>query len=524
MIHADSGVPLVGAGHKKFVDILTESARETGQGCRIVLLEGPSGVGKSRIIREVYGSLTSKQEDPPYWPSLVDNRENVVQTRKLIGPGRSAFRWSPGAYPNFLWWDISCRISDDRNPSDAITEFAPFLARHVLPAALSVSRDRGVSTEILVDLANSWRSFAKDVGSEGALEVASRIFNLVSGLDTFGLGLAVKELLAAANWLRGRQANQQQLVADVVLDSQRVPLAQSQVDLLESMAARRLPVVIAIEDLHFMGSDTRELLSELHRRNADVLVLGTAWPESRARPEYNAWREGEGKVTTVYSVQPPSPRDTADMVLAFAPRTSRIEARRIAGKWPNPFALLVLLSLKRVQERIVSGGGALVFGEDLVDEPREVEELYRLRLEEMPSEVAEVLAVTTGTLPTAAELFTADFVRALVGRAAVGAGAITEPVESVTARLEEAEREFYWCTDKGAGVSMFTEPPLQMAAHRRWVDESTRQRRQELLQRVVAELEALIDERRGGGLFVPLDDPTAVAACTWLVDLRRAGV
>ena len=135
------------------------------------------------------------------------------------------------------------------------------------------------------------------------------------GLDAFGLGLAVKELLAAANWLRGRQANQQQLVADVVLDSQRVPLAQSQVDLLESMAARRLPVVIAIEDLHFMGSDTRELLSELHRRNADVLVLGTAWPESRARPEYNAWREGEGKVTTVYSVQPPSPRDTAAMVL-----------------------------------------------------------------------------------------------------------------------------------------------------------------------------------------------------------------
>jgi hypothetical protein len=39
---------------------------------------------------------------------------------------------------------------------------------------------------------------------------------------------------------------------------------------------------------------------------------------------------------------------------------------------------------------------------------------------------------------------------------------------------------------------------------------------------VAKELEDFIDSRRAGSLLMPLDDAVAVAACSWLVELRRA--
>jgi hypothetical protein len=119
-------------------------------------------------------------------------------------------------------------------------------------------------------------------------------------------------------------------------------------------------------------------------------------------------------------------------------------------------------------------------------------------------------------------LFTADFVRVLVGRACVEAQVVGGTAASVVDRLEHAEREFYWCLDKGSGLSMFREPPLQIAAHRHLAAMQPHTARRRLRQAVAKELEDFIDSRRAGSLLMPLDDAVAVAACSWLVELRRA--
>ena len=289
------------------------------------------------------------------------------------------------------------------------------------------------------------------------------------------------------------------------------------------MAAGRLPIVLAIEDLHYMGADTRALLAELQRRNSHVLVLATSWPEARGRKDFAAWRHGAKDFLTVHTVAEPDPEESVPMVLAFAPKTSDHDARRITEKWSNPFALLSLLSLDRVQTLIDSGQRALEFSEDLLDEPEDVTGLYTARLKEMPSDVARALALAAGGLPSAeADLETSDFIRAVVGRANDKARLVPDSLMAVEARLREATATFAWCRDRGVDVSVFREPSLQLAAYRRWESEQARTRRKEFRSTVVSELEVIINARRGDGLLIPLDDPVAVTACSWLLALAEA--
>ena len=212
-----SCVPLVGSRHIVLLDDLITDSRKPDAGFRVHLLEGASGVGKSRIIREVYGALVSGQSHPGYWPPLRENPANVVATRKVLGPGRAEFKWAADALPDFLWWDIECRISNDRNPSDAITEFSPFLQQHAGAAALAVASRNGLAREVARALATSWRNLVHDVAAESALESMTALLQ-ASGLSAPGVGLAVKELLAAAAWIRDRREAQSRRMADVVLE------------------------------------------------------------------------------------------------------------------------------------------------------------------------------------------------------------------------------------------------------------------------------------------------------------------
>ena len=60
----ESFTPFVGEEHLALRNTLLEHIQPRDRGFRAVVIEGPSGVGKSRVIREVYNALASQQPAP----------------------------------------------------------------------------------------------------------------------------------------------------------------------------------------------------------------------------------------------------------------------------------------------------------------------------------------------------------------------------------------------------------------------------------------------------------------------------
>jgi hypothetical protein len=110
---------LLGEGHSALVrDILTRLDQLVAGDVslpRVIVLEGASGMGKSRIVRELYRSLQARQPSPGYWPTLpeVDGPVSGAGTdpmpaRKRLGPPVAGFVWPADALPAFAWWVFDC--------------------------------------------------------------------------------------------------------------------------------------------------------------------------------------------------------------------------------------------------------------------------------------------------------------------------------------------------------------------------------------------------------------------------------
>lgn len=84
----------------------------SGEGPRVVVLLGDSGVGKTRLVQEFYGWLSGQyrsEDDRGYWPpSLTEAGRNL-----LINPPLEEI--DSDQNPPFLWWGIRLSNSGDHN-------------------------------------------------------------------------------------------------------------------------------------------------------------------------------------------------------------------------------------------------------------------------------------------------------------------------------------------------------------------------------------------------------------------------
>ena len=68
---------LAGEGHRHIVDLLAARVRAVAEGDvdvpRAVILQGASGTGKSRVVRELYRVLRIELDGGRYWPELQES-------------------------------------------------------------------------------------------------------------------------------------------------------------------------------------------------------------------------------------------------------------------------------------------------------------------------------------------------------------------------------------------------------------------------------------------------------------------
>jgi hypothetical protein len=168
----------VGVGHIRVVRELTE-AWETAAGedrMGLVVVEGPTGIGKTAVVQALYEQLAMRQARPAYWPATFD-APNAAGTRNL-GPVGSEDNGRPGlasasqgivwrraraeriypldmapaegARPEFFWWGLTARPGEF-----AILGGDPQIQHHVQGIADAIARGDRLTRDRLMMAAKS---------------------------------------------------------------------------------------------------------------------------------------------------------------------------------------------------------------------------------------------------------------------------------------------------------------------------------------------------------------------------------
>ena len=381
MVHA-----LLGE-HQNVVDLLLERLEELRDpDCdlpRVVVLSGPAGSGKTRIVQELYARLRSQQEDT-YWPAMGD----VVRTRggagtdpmagrKVVTPPIDGFVWPAGALPTFGWWGLNCERLSSGNSQDVVSAMRSQLEAHALPLVMARRQVEGLKDKtrrLAGEVVDEVRSAFIDEGLSAAFDaLKQRHISIPFGPTLVKWGFKGVD----ASWRRVQELNR--LKCEFLLGEQDRSIqrtaSQQLADMLISLSHRDLPTVIAIEDMHLMGRELPAFLDAVSsRRSSPILVVGTVWPEGENNGVYRRWLNKAQSSGTVQYVKSPilGVDDLSRMIQEEAPRTSKADLLQIAGRLNNPYLIRLWLTENRTREHIEGHGGAVVLADENIRLPEDV--------------------------------------------------------------------------------------------------------------------------------------------------------
>ena len=411
-----------------------------GDGPRFVHLQAPMGWGKTRIVQEFYRAIAEAQHEPSYWPaSILDDTVEVTtpaqlgDRRKRIMPG--PFRVERGAHPEFLWLGVHAEAADALRPAEIYRDIVEQLRQHLVvllrrrtltQAAKKMIR-RSLSAflpiipadlEDVLDAGEILRDFVKDVVGDGgvgrriyepdAQEQAARLFKLM-----------------ATVWGE---------------DGDKAP-----------------PLVLVIEDCHFMSAASVELVRSILASRFPVLLIATGWPPSSpARPAERAFAafldQAPGAVF-VERLDALSVDEMLRLVDSRHPGTSQRVLRAVVDRCGgNPYALLIML----VRARAVPGRPVPLSVDEAHARPFGLDALFVELFWDLDDETRRQLA--------AASLIGQRFPRAVSRHAALAA--------RVGPELSEALGSGWLRPDAVSGELLaFLEPLRHEVAHRNALDE-----------------------------------------------------
>ena len=465
MVHA-----LLGE-HQNVVDLLLERLEELRDpDCdlpRVVVLSGPAGSGKTRIVQELYARLRSQQEDT-YWPAMGD----VVRTRggagtdpmagrKVVTPPIDGFVWPAGALPTFGWWGLNCERLSSGNSQDVVSAMRSQLEAHALPLVMARRQVEGLKDKtrrLAGEVVDEVRSAFIDEGLSAAFDaLKQRHISIPFGPTLVKWGFKGVD----ASWRRVQELNR--LKCEFLLGEQDRSIqrtaSQQLADMLISLSHRDLPTVIAIEDMHLMGRELPAFLDAVSsRRSSPILVVGTVWPEGENNGVYRRWLNKAQSSGTVQYVKSPilGVDDLSRMIQEEAPRTSKADLLQIAGRLNNPYLIRLWLTENRTREHIEGHGGAVVLADENIRLPEDVVVVLKARWDELDDAVRTGLLYAAAISPDtdgSACRFVSEVVAGVVNRRESDAHYDTRM------GLRRAIEKLCWCRSE-RGVDFFVEPLL----------------------------------------------------------------
>ena len=528
---------LVGTSHNRLVESLTQRVIRVSGGdhslSRIVVLEGPSGTGKSRVVRELYRRLRTEFDSDGYWPALDESGSTETRSRdplpgrKVIGPDTDGFIWPPNALPGFGWWQLHCERMQAGQAIDVTSQARPEIEAHLVPLALAWRRAASVK-EKAFGKKDEFTAAARQALYEGGLEAAGQALSAFD-IAIPGLGMAASWAVRGYRAVKSRRELKQTVYEEVDLNEdvveRRSSLSREMATLISGVAHPRLPAVVVIEDVHLMSATLGEVLDQLSVFNAahPVIVVALAWPESREAPVYARWLEdaleqGRAELITMPYLED---SDLAQFVLSYAPNTAPEVATEAVRAYTNPLALEATLGSSVVARAVAANGMALPL-HALNAYPLSLEAIYRERFRELPEDIQFALAIAAGAIPETTGLQTWPFIRTIVAEAAERSPAVQLRASHLLENIEITAASGVWLV--ATGVSDVFREALQAKVAQQYLEQEVLlpAERSSLRGSVVDVLGEWIDSSRDGGLMIE-DSDTSLVISRWILELAPHG-
>ncbi|MFP7365475.1 tetratricopeptide repeat protein, partial [Corynebacterium callunae] len=532
--------------HNQLVNYLYERVIALDEGDRresnVVILRGPTGTGKTRIVRELFNRLRRERRDL-YWPRFIDSDARTsdiraggdpMASRKLITPsvaGEGEFFWPENALPTFSWWGLNCERREVGGSYDVVTSMRPQLLAH-MPAYLLAYKETTDFRRKVTDQTKKVISKVRDAPPEEKLDWALTSLEMTGIFGPFSIILA-KWGFKVDQYRKNSYISRRNLVEELDLGiqvaSQSETAGSELSELVKAVASPGFPAIVVIEDMHRMGSDLIRLVDELINcpTGRPVLVIGTALAEAFADgfedDTFTNWVRA-GKVANtveICDVVELSGNDLVKLLLDYAPETDLQIARDIVRYLPTPFMLKLWLTIGSVSQAINQNNKAV--SSSLRDElakngtlrHKDLTWLLNYRWNELPNTVRKTLMVAASANPLNDPLGYFPYEPIVQIIEDLGSMINLSRDEAQTA-LAQAVNPALWCR-RNSEVQYFTEAMYTNLARKHAEDEFYEI--DKIPEHAANLLRQWIDENKNG--FVLPDTEEATLACQWLVNMSE---
>ncbi|MDT5096981.1 MAG: hypothetical protein QOC76_718 [Mycobacterium sp.] len=412
---------------------------------------------------------------------------------------------------------------------DVIAQVRPEIETHLVPVMLAWNRVSSVKDKAIAEVARADVESVREAFLKAGFTRANEVLKELAGFAIPGLGGMVSGGITGYRWLKNRrelkeaERSEVDLGADVLV--RRASLSHEVAALIVGAAHTELPAIVVVEDIHFMSTTVGDLLDAVSGQGPKrpVLVVATAWPESREAPIYAQWRESAlaGGRAEIHHMPSLTEGELREIVLAYAPQTATDVATLAVRRHPNPLALEAILGSPLVERAIATNGGALPI-EAINVYPQSLEGIYRDRFREQPADRQFALAIAAGALPETAPAQLWPFLRTVVADAVERCPDIANQRDATLQGLEAASSTGAWLVDDGDGDRFREALQVQVANHHLVQEILLPDAHRAFRNAATTALADWIDTARGDRLIVDTSEKSLLVS-RWLLEMPPIG-
>ena len=376
--------PFSGSSRVRLVDELARTFRavEAAQRPRLVCIEGSLGVGKTRIIQELYARLAA---DQGYWPASLTSEDGVGPLRFQVAPTPERADWA--APMPWMWWGVGCALHRGQ-PMPVLAHELGQLRCHEAGLVALAERDQA--------LRRALKSLA--TLGVGFVPVGGGLLNA----GTIAEG--AQAIYEAAEAIRAQQNTRRRpSISGLAMsgDSYR-DLTGEVIGLLRLLGRHGVSLVFALDDAHYAEPSVVSLLDVIFRTRLRIGIFcvctsAAGATVTSAGGTFSEWlRKAEtladGAVVRIEVERLES--DALDRFIAWhAPKTAPETRRALVGCADgNPLVLEGMLTSSQAR-RSLADGALVLTPTDVVQLPNTYADHFAARWSELPSTMREVLVL-----------------------------------------------------------------------------------------------------------------------------------
>jgi tetratricopeptide (TPR) repeat protein len=265
-------------GRDKELEKLIHLFNESKNGkTRFCVLVADTGIGKTRLVQELYHYLTVADDQNNYWP---DNLEDTKHTMTIV-PEFDTLSNDQEKFMPWLWLAIRCQNRDERNSwqfQSALSQIRPQIRLHlggIMDRMKRRQRNLALTKSMITLVAN----YAFPGGGTIIVDIMSEIFE---GLDkSLGTMDAVKNL-----WTHWKESRNQKKDRTLQVSLEEYSsLVDQTLDIFSAFFScgeeKGFPVILVVDDAQWADPLTLELLRKLIERGSEedwpLLIVATCW-------------------------------------------------------------------------------------------------------------------------------------------------------------------------------------------------------------------------------------------------------